>query len=78
MERPAKGWLDGVVYQREDGNKHTLSFYDPVRLTQDLEEEIKNGKHAIVEKNLIVVKEVNKANIEKAIEQAEEEGFFDL
>jgi len=77
FERPAKGWLDNVKVIKENGKEYTLSFYDPVRLSQDLEEEIKIGKAGIIEKGLLIVKEVTKENIEKAIKQAEAEGYFD-
>ena len=77
FERPAKGWLDGVKVIKDNGKQYILSFYDPIRLTQDLEEEIEMGKAGIIEKGLIVIKEVTKENIEKAIEQADREGYFD-
>jgi hypothetical protein len=53
-----------------------LSFWDPVRLQQDLEENLKQGKTAVVEKGLIVVSEVSRENIEKAVRQAFDEGYF--
>ena len=65
LERPSKGWLDNVIVTTENGKEYTLSFYDPVRLSQDLEEEIKMGKTAIIEKGLLVIKQVTKENIEK-------------
>ena len=77
LERPAKGWLDNVKVTKENGKEYLLSFYDPARLAQDLEEEIKMGKAGIVEKGLMVIKEVTKENIEKAIEQADREGYFE-
>jgi hypothetical protein len=77
LERPAKGWLDGVKVTKANGKNYLLSFYDPTRLAQDLEEELKIGKAGIVEKGLIVIKEVTKENIEKAIAQADREGYFD-
>jgi len=76
-ERPAKGWLADVVVELENGKRHRLFFYDPVRLKQDLEEEIKLGKAAIVERGLIVVPEVSRETIEKAIRQAVAEGYFE-
>ena len=76
IERPCKGWLSGVVVQMEDGKEFSLTFYDPVRLQQDLAVGLKNGEAAIVEKGLIVVPEVTKVNIERAIVQAANEGYF--
>lgn len=77
VERPAKGWLNDVKVIKDNGNVYMLSFYDPIRIAQDLDEEIKLGKSGIIEKGLIVVKEVTKENIEKAIKQANEEGYFE-
>ena len=76
FERPAKGWLANVKVETESGEFHTLTFYDPVRLEQDLKEEVKLGKYALIEQNLIVIPEVTKQNIESAINQAAEEGYY--
>ena len=77
MERPAKGWLSDVKVIFDNGHEFNLTFYDPVRLAQDLEEETKQGKNGIIEKGLIVIPEVTKENIENAIKQAESEGYFE-
>jgi hypothetical protein len=53
-----------------------MSFYDPIRLNQDLEEEIKFGKAGLIEKGLIVLEEVTKENIEAAVNQVDIEGYF--
>ncbi len=71
-----KGWLDHVIVETEDGRTFTLSFYDPIRLAQDLEEEVKLGRAGITDKGLMVVPEVTKQNIENAIRQAETDGYF--
>jgi hypothetical protein len=76
FERPMKGWLDHVIVETEDGRTFDLSFYDPVRLTQDLDEEVKRGREGITKKGLMVVPEVTRENIENAIRQAEADGYF--
>jgi len=76
FERPRKGWLEGVVVTTEDGVRHELAFWDPVRLQQDLNEEVRQGKAGVIEKGLIVIPEVTKENIERAIHQAADEGYF--
>jgi hypothetical protein len=76
MERPAKGWLSNVKVILENGSEFELTFYDPVRLAQELEEEKKKGKNGIIEKGLMVIPAVTKENIEMAIKQAEVEGYF--
>ena len=76
IERAAKGWLSGVIVQAEDGIEHELSFYDPVRLAQEIDDELAEGNSGFIERGLIVVPEVTKENIEKVISQAENEGYF--
>jgi len=76
FEIPVKGCLSNVIVHTTDGIKHTLSFYDPVRLSQEIESEINNGKAGFIERGLIVVPEVTKTNIEQAIKLAESEGYF--
>ena len=75
-ERASKGWLEDVFVTTDDGARHRLVFWDLSRLQQDLEEEMKEGKMAIIERGLIIVPEVTKENIEKAIKQANDEGYF--
>jgi hypothetical protein len=65
-----------VIVETEDGRTFDLSFYDPVRLTQDLDEEVKRGREGITKKGLMVVPEVTRENIENAIRQAEADGYF--
>lgn len=76
FELEAKGWLSDVTVITNSGHKYSMCFYDPTRLAQDLEEEIKSGKSAIIEKGLVVVSKLTKKNIEAAIAQAESEGYF--
>ncbi len=76
FERPAKGWLSDVTLELDNGNVHIVTIYDPVRLAQDLEEELGSGGVGIIEKGLLVVSEVSKENIEKAIFRAVETGVF--
>jgi hypothetical protein len=76
FERPAKGWLSDVIVQTSEGLQFNLCFYDPVRLAQEIEDELAGGKAGFIEFGLIVVPEVTKMNIEKAIKQAENEGYF--
>ena len=77
FEISSKGWLGGVRALAKTGDVFELTFYDPVRLSQGIEDEHKSGKIGFVERGLIVVPEVTKQNIELAIEQAEKEGYFE-
>ncbi len=72
-----KGWLDGVVVVLEGGRRYRVHFYDPTRLAQDLAEYAKAGKPWVQEPGLIVVADVNREMIVRAIEDAVLSGFFD-
>jgi hypothetical protein len=43
-EMPLKGYLNQVTVRLEAGPSSQVSFIDPVRLTQDLEEDSKAGR----------------------------------
>lgn len=75
-ETPFRGYLEGVVVQLEDGSRYPLAFFDPVRLRQDLEAEVKWGKSCLAEVNLIVLPEVTTAAIRKAVAELFQEGYF--
>ena len=77
FEISSKGWLGGVRAKTRNGNVFELTFYDPVRLSQQIADEHYSGKVGFVEKGLIVIPEVTKQNIEQAVEQAEKEGYFE-
>jgi hypothetical protein len=63
----AKGWFAGVVAVIE-GRRYTLTVYDPVRLAQDVEEELKLGR-VFLEPNLVVVASVTRENIAAAVQE---------
>lgn len=66
-EVEAKGWLTGVVAVIEE-RRYTLTVYDPVRLAQDLDEELKDSK-AFFEPNLVVVTSVTRERIAAAVQE---------
>lgn len=76
FEIESKGWLSGVIIELANGSRHNVTFYDPIRLSQDLESELASGKSSLIEQGLIIIPVVTKTNIEKAIIQAIEENFF--
>lgn len=61
----AKGWLSGVQV-RDGAATYTVTFYDPVRLAQDVESELEAGS-IFVERNVIVLSEVDRESIEDAV-----------
>lgn len=66
-EVEAKGWLPGVVAVVQ-GRRYTLTVYDPVRLSQDVDDALKSGG-AFLERNLMVVPSVTRDRIASAIQE---------
>lgn len=64
-EAETKGWLRGTVAVFK-GRKYRIEFYDPTRLAQDIASELSH-KRVFLERNLLVIPAVTRANIEAAI-----------
>lgn len=64
-EVEAKGWFSDVMVNIA-GKVYKLNFYDPARLNQEIEDDF-SGNVAFVGGNLVVVRAVNRANIEIAV-----------
>ncbi len=75
-EAEAKGWLQGVEVSFSNGDVHSLFFYDPVRLAQDLEVETKHGNPFIAHPGLIVIPAITREAIVNAISKLVEADFF--
>lgn len=73
-ELESKGWFDQAVMIC-DGNKYKLSFYDPVRLAQDIEYEL-SSVGAFFEENVVVIRTVDRASMEKAVEYLASSGGY--
>ena len=73
----SKGWFENNLVELENGNHYQVCFFDNVRLGQHLEDNRKNGQPFFIEKNLIVLSEVTIENMQKAIIEAEKQGFFE-
>jgi hypothetical protein len=76
LETPAKGHLHGVQVQLEDGATFALTFYDPIRLQQTLEDDVHAGRGFFAEPGLVVVPEVTCDAVRKAVQGLWQEGFF--
>lgn len=59
------------------GKQYRLNFYDAVRLGQEIESELENGG-VFFEPNLVVVRSVTKAAMERAAEQLVQSGLVAL
>lgn len=72
-----KGWLPEVRVELADGRRVPVHFYDPVRLAQDLEEDVKWGRPCIAEPGLIVVPTVTREAIRQAVAYLSGTDYFD-
>jgi hypothetical protein len=72
-----KGWFEGAVVTLPNGLAVPLSFWDPVRLSQDLETGLKFGSVCLAEPALIVVPKVTFEYMQKAVKELFGKGYFD-
>ncbi len=75
VEAEHKGWLQGVEVELDDGTRYPVTFYDPVRLAQDLAEEAKWDRPFIAEPGLVVIPAVTRAAILLTAEHLTSTGF---
>ncbi len=75
-EAEAKGWLQGVEVRFSNGDVHSLFFYDPVRLAQDLQAETEHGNPFIAHPGLVVIPAISRHAIVNAISKLVEANFF--
>jgi hypothetical protein len=66
-----KGYCSNVIVELPDSSKYKVSFYDPVRLSQDLE----NEKY-IAEPGLIIIKRLTIKEMQYAVNQLWQDEFF--
>lgn len=76
FETPFRGYLSHAEVELEDGTRYKLFFIDPIRLQQDLEEEVKLGRPYIAEAGLIVLPEVTLEKIREVIRLLPKDDFF--
>jgi hypothetical protein len=75
VEAPLKGWLSAQV-ELEDGCRYAVYFSDPIRLQQDVNDAIQNGRPCFAEPGLIIVPEVTVQSIEAAVQFLGKQDFF--
>lgn len=71
-EVESKGWFSDAKLAYS-GRRYRLSFYDPVRLAQEIDSEIQRGG-IFFETNLVVIRSVTRPNMENAVTQLIERG----
>jgi hypothetical protein len=74
-ETPLKGWLSAQV-ELDDGCRYAVYFSDPIRLQQDMDDAVHNGKPCFAEPGLIIVPEVTVQTIQDAVQFLWKQGFF--
>ncbi|MES0812215.1 hypothetical protein ABLO27_22190 [Roseibium sp. SCPC15] len=73
-EVEAKGWFSDAEIVL-NGMRHSVNFYDPARLRQDVVSELA-GAVSYTQRNLVVVEAVTRANMERAAEKLAKSDFF--
>ncbi|WP_394823273.1 hypothetical protein [Pendulispora albinea] len=76
-ETPLRGYRSHVWVELIDGSKHRVTFFDTIRLQQELQQEMANGRGFFAEPGLIVLNEVTREAMEAAARTLANEGFFD-
>jgi hypothetical protein len=71
-----KGWFEQALVQLPDGSIVPVCFWDPVRLSQDLETDLKLGGVCISEPGMIVIPQVTVGNMKAAVEELYRKGYF--
>jgi hypothetical protein len=75
-ETPMKGYRsDGIVKTPE--GEYPVYFIDPIRLQQDLEAETELGTPFLAEPGLIILPEVTREGMERAVIQLWQKGYFE-
>ena len=76
-EMTDRGYVSHVYVVTKGERYFPVFFYDPLRLGQDLNQEIKLGRPFIAEPGMIVVPEVTLEAMTKAVEALYADGYFD-
>jgi hypothetical protein len=72
-----KGHLCGGEVELRDGRRFPITFFDPVRLAQELESMSRRGEPGILETALVVIPEVTRENILRLLPELIRQRFFD-
>lgn len=76
-EMTLKGHLCGGEAELADGRRFPVTFFDPVRLSQDVEGMSRRGEPAFIEPGLVVVPEVTRERILQTLPELLRQRFFD-
>jgi hypothetical protein len=76
-EAQSRGYLSHVLVEVGGDRLYPVIFYDAVRLQQDLEESARHGRPFVADPGMIVLQEVTRPAMEKAVQRLHAEGYFD-
>jgi hypothetical protein len=77
IESEERGYFGQAIVELPTGARVKVCFYDPVRLSQDLETMQESGEVCLAEAGLIVLPSVTLENMEKAIQRLYTRRYFD-
>lgn len=77
FEAEQKGWFGGAAVRLPNDILIPVSFWDPVRLAQDLESEVKSGQFCLAEPCMIIVPAITKMHMVGAVKQLFVDKYFD-
>lgn len=72
-----QGRLTGVVVQLADGRRYPLAFMDSVRVKDEAHERFEQGQACLTEPGLVIVPEVTREAMVRAVAHLLEIGYFD-
>jgi hypothetical protein len=75
MEARDRGYLSHVLVEL-DGHLYPVVFYDPIRLQQDLELNVKHGRTFVADPGMIVITDITIEAMQEAIQRLSQEGYF--
>lgn len=76
-EMALKGHLGYSEVELPGGSRYPVFFFDPIRLRQELESVTRQGRSVVAEPGMVVIPEVTRENILRAVEELVRERFFD-
>ncbi|MBX9622207.1 MAG: hypothetical protein K2X82_00175 [Gemmataceae bacterium] len=76
-EMEMKGHLCGGGVEFPDGRRYPVTFFDPVRLSQELEVLTGRGEPAFIEPGLVVIPGVTRDGIRRSLPELVRQRFFD-
>ncbi len=77
FEVEQKGWFEGAAVRLPNDILIPVSFWDPVRLAQQLEYDIKNGQSCLADPCMIIIPTITKEHMVGAVKQLFADKYFD-